>query len=106
MTVNMDKSKVMHFRNPSRQKTQFKFICSNNELDSVDKYRYLGLILNDTLDYNVTAKYVAQSATRALGLLISKFKAMGGMPYEVFSKLYDTIVWPTIRYGAAIWGIP
>ena len=52
----------------------------------------------------VTAKYIAQSATRALGLLISKFKVLGGMPYEVFTGLYDNMVWSTISYGAAIWG--
>ena len=61
-------------------------------------------MLTDTLDYNVTAKHVAQSATRALGLIIAKFKALGGMPNEVFSKLYEACVWPTISYGAAIWG--
>jgi hypothetical protein len=49
-------------------------------------------------------KSVAQSASRALGLLIAKYKNMGGMPYDVFTKLYDSCVWPVIAYGAAIWG--
>ena len=53
----------------------------------------------------MTAKYVAQSATRALGLLISKYKQAGGMPFDVFKKLFDTTVWSVISYGAAIWGI-
>ena len=26
------------------------------------------------------------------------------MPYEVYSRLYDSTVWPIISYGAAIWG--
>ena len=26
------------------------------------------------------------------------------MPFDVYTKLYDTIVWPIISYGAAIWG--
>ena len=26
------------------------------------------------------------------------------MPFEVYSKLYDTLVWPVISYGAAVWG--
>ena len=55
------------------------------------------------MDYAVTAKYIAQSATRALGLLISKFK-VGEMPYEVFTSLYHTMVWSAISYGAGIWG--
>ena len=29
---------------------------------------------------------------------------MGGMPYDVFTKLYDSVVWPIFSYGAAIWG--
>ena len=24
---------------------------------------------------------------------------MGGMPYDVFTKLFDSPVWPTISYG-------
>ena len=47
---------------------------------------------------------MAQSATRALGLLISKFKQTGGMPFEVYKKLFDSTVWSVISYGAAIWG--
>ena len=47
---------------------------------------------------------VAQSATRTLGLLITKYRAVGWMPFDVYTKLYDTIVWPIISYGAAIWG--
>ena len=31
-------------------------------------------------------------------------KLIGDIPYEVFTKLYDSIVWPVIRYGASIWG--
>ena len=26
------------------------------------------------------------------------------MTYDVFTKLYDTLVWPVISYGASIWG--
>ena len=29
---------------------------------------------------------------------------MGGMPFDVYTKLYDTMVWSTISYGAAVWG--
>ena len=69
-----------------------------------DKYVYLGLTLTEFLDYNVTAKIIAQSASRALGLVISKYKSLGGMPFDVFKKLFDSLVWSVISYGAAIWG--
>ena len=50
------------------------------------------------------AKSVAQSASRALGLLIAKCKSSGGLPYNVFKKLYDSTIWPVIAYGTSIWG--
>ena len=39
-----------------------------------------------------------------MGLVIANCKYAGGVPYNVFKKLYDTIVWPVIGYGAAVWG--
>ena len=62
MSVNFSKTKVIHFRNQSV--VQFK--CRGSNIDYTDSYKYLGLILNEYLDYSVTSKYVAQSATRAL----------------------------------------
>ena len=44
-------------------------------------------------------------ASRALGLLIAKCKIIGGVPYSVFTKLYDSVVWPVISYSSPIWGI-
>ena len=43
---------------------------------------------------------IAQLASRALGLLIAKDKALGGMPYQYFSKCYDAIEQSTLNYGA------
>ena len=50
------------------------------------------------------AKTVAQSASRALGLLIAKCEEAGGFAYSTYTKLYESLVWPIIDYGAAIWG--
>ena len=52
----------------------------------------------------VTANHVAKAAQRILGLLIAKDKAHGGMPADIFSKLYDALVQSVINYGTAIWG--
>lgn len=73
-------------------------------MEVVESYKYLGLLLNEYLDFSVTAKAVAKSASRALGLVIAKAKSFGGLPYRVFYKLYESIVCPVILYGAPIWG--
>jgi len=104
MAINSNKTKVVHFRNASVKRSSVQFKCGESIIDYTNTYRYLGLVLHEHLDYSVTAKYVAASATRALGLLITKFKVMGGMPYNVYTQLYETMVWPVISYGAPIWG--
>jgi len=104
LQVNTSKSNIVHFRPNSTARTGFNFKCGQADLIIVEKYKYLGLVLNEFLDFNVTAKMVAQSASRALGLLIAKYKSAGGMPYDVYTKLYDSLVWPVISYGAAVWG--
>ena len=105
MTVNIDKSKVVHFRNKSVNRTAVQFMIDMRSLDVVDHYTYLGLMLTEFLDYDMMAKTVAKSAHRALGLLIAKSKKkIGGFKYDTFTKLYDTLVGSVINYGAAIWG--
>ena len=42
--------------------------------------------------------------SRALGLLISKDKVFGGMPFECFTQCYGATVQSIIDYSAAIWG--
>ena len=80
-------------------------MLKGNQLDIVSKYMYLGLLLNEFLDYNEMAKIVAKSASRSLGvLLIAKCKANGSFEYSTFTKLFDTHVMSVIEYGAAIWG--
>ena len=51
---------MIHFRNPSVQKTPSQFTCGNLDLRVVIKYRYLGLWLHEHLDFKDTASEVAK----------------------------------------------
>ena len=72
LNVNLDKSKIVHFRNPSVKLTSNIFTFNDNVVQIVSSYQYLGLLLTEFLDYNEMAKVVARSASRALSLLIVK----------------------------------
>ena len=86
MHVNNVKSNDVHFRIPSIPKTSFNFTCGPDISNTVEKYTYLDIALTEFLEYEVIAKIVAQSVNRFLGLLIAKYKSIGGMPFEVFTK--------------------
>ena len=51
------------------------------------------------------AKALAVSASRALGVLISKYKATGGFPLPCYRTLCDGMISSILEYGSAIWGL-
>lgn len=104
LTVNLNKSKIVHFRTPSVPKSKYCFAYGGNTVEIVSNYTYLGLLFTEFFNYEAMAKAVSKSASRALGLLIAKCKVNGGFNYSTFTKLFDTLVWSVIEYGASIWG--
>ena len=97
LNVNFEKTKIVHFRNPSVPPTNEIFVMGEKPLGVVSKYQYLGLLLTEFLDYNEMAKAVARSAGRALSLLIVKSRAHGGFHFDTYTKPYDSLVWSVIR---------
>ncbi len=79
MVVNVKKTQIVHVRPMCIQSTAYHFKIGDHTILLTDRYKYLGLIFTAFHDYNVTAKMVARSAGSALGLLIAKTKAYGGM---------------------------
>ena len=80
------------------------FKCGDIIIELKDRYKYLGVWLQEHLDRKTMSKAFAQSANRALGLLIAKFKSCGGMPFKVFTELFNTVVQPILDYACPIWG--
>ena len=70
-------------------------------MDIASQYNYSGLLLTEFVSYDEMAKAVAKCASRSLGLLISKCKINGGFKYSTFTKLFDSLVWSVIEYGAS-----
>jgi hypothetical protein len=105
MTINAGKGNVVHFRLPSMERSKYIFKCGDMNIELTNDYAYLGFILNEFLDFSLTAKIVAKSANRVLGLVMEKCETIGGVSYNVLKKPIDSLVTPIIEYGAAIWVI-
>ena len=83
MTINEEKSNVIHFKLNSVNRTENVFTYGDKRLKTVDRYKYLGLLMTEEM-----AKHVAKSASRALSLLITKFKSCGSLAFRTYSKLF------------------
>ena len=105
LKINKDKSKIIQFRIPASQHSNFAFSCGDIHLDYTHTpVQVPWADFKRAFDFNITAKAVAQSASRALGLLIAISNAYGGLPFGTFTRLYDSTVYSVISYGASIWG--
>ena len=71
-------------------------------LDIVSQYKYLGLVLNEFLDLEITANILSDSAGRALGAIIAKTKNLKDLGFKTYQKLFNTGVLPVLNYGAEI----
>ena len=105
LTINSDKTKIVHFRPLNVQTCNKQFSCGNLDIEVTDKYKYLGLWFQEHLDMKYATTELSKSASRALSVLYTKFKNAGGMSYEVYCKLYSSLVEPVLFYCSSIWGL-
>ncbi|XP_050415446.1 uncharacterized protein LOC126829542 isoform X2 [Patella vulgata] len=105
LSVNQSKTKIVHFRPSTWQVSERIFTIGNLNIDYCESYKYLGLWLDGHLNFNLCVNELSKSASRALAALCSKHFQAGGFPYNIFTRLYESLVQPIILYGARIWGI-
>ena len=56
MSVNMDKTRIVHFRPTGTKSTGVKFTLGEDEVEHATQYKYLGITLNENLNYNRTVE--------------------------------------------------
>ena len=84
--------------------SKFVFTCGIHNLNIVDKYTYLGIILDEHLTYEHCLKSHYSSGSRALSSIISKYNVFNNFTYDMYLQLYDTCVAPIMLYGAETFG--
>lgn len=102
--INQTKTNIVHFRKIRKNRTTFKFSLGSSELKIVNSYKYLGLILSEFLNYNIAVDLLAESAGRALGAIIGKFKNYRDAGFKSYTKLFHSGVVPILDYMSGIWG--
>ena len=104
ITINEKKTKVIHFRPTMKRRSDYAFKCGDKLIEYETLYKYLGFWFNETLDMKKSIKEISKAASRALGAVYMKFISSGGMTYNVYSKLIESVVEPVLFYCSGIWG--
>ena len=104
LEVNLTKTNIMHVRNSRCQQSKFMFLFNHRPVSYCKKYKYLGTTLDEFLNFKTSADSQADAAGRALGYLITKTIKNGGLPYSIYTMLYECAVCAVADYGSEIWG--
>ena len=98
MAANYDKTQIVHFRRRSSTQSQFKFHLGNASLNTVNFYKYLGVIFDEHLTFDQNSSTLADAAGR------SKLKNLKNCGFNTFNTLFNSCVLSIADYSAAIWG--
>ncbi len=82
----------------------YNFQLGETVLCTIEQYKYLGLVLNEFLDFNIAAQVLSDAANRALGSIINKCKVINGLGYYTYTRLFQSGLCPILDYGSEIWG--
>ena len=104
MSVNLRKTKVVVFRRGGCLRKCEKWFYKGEQIECVNVYKYLGLLISCSLKWNKATEQLAQQANKALLKIYQLEKRCGGIPYTVYFNLFDKLVSPILCYGSEVWG--
>ena len=104
LEVNLTKTNIMHIRPKRKKQSNFLFLFNMQPVQYCKSYKYLGASFNEHLEYTFTTGCLADSAGRALGLIVTKMIKNQGFPFNVYSILYESCVSSISDYAGEVVG--
>ena len=102
MSINIDKTKILHIRNKSTVRSNFLFNCNQSTIEYYNEYKYLGIYFNEFLNTTQIIDHAATSARKTLAGIIARLKMLCGLMYKSYTQLYNSLVVPILDYGAVL----
>ena len=101
LTLNISKSKFMIFSNQRKNRRDIKVKFNNKNLEQCCTYKYLGIVIDDKLDWRAHIEYICKKVSKGCGALA---KLRHSVSFEVLKEVYYALCYSYLRYGIMIWG--
>ena len=101
LTLNIVKSHYMIFHRARIKDEKCKVLLSNSTLDHVRFTKFLGMIIDEKLNFINHINYIKNKISKGLGIII---KARKYLNKNVLINLYNSYVFPYLIYCVEIWG--
>ena len=104
LTLNLSKTKFILFSKKREKKAKvkkFKIKINNYNIKQVSEMKYLGVILDNKLNWHNHLQYLSTKIAKGSGII---YKLRNKVPQSVLLLLYHSLVGTYLRYGISSWG--
>ena len=99
LNINCLKSNIVHFRPKTVFRSTYHFKCGVQNLEIIDRYTYLGVILDEYLTFSYCIKTHSLAGSRALSSLINKHRVYNN---STLFYLYLFAIYSELLFNHAI----
>ena len=100
----MLKTNILHVRKQLTPRSKYVFKMGNQKIDYCSEYKYLGLLIDQFLNFEKMSNYFHDPTNRALNSVICKMIKNKGFPFHIFSTVYNACVTTVTEYAHEVIG--
>jgi len=104
MEVNLDKTKIVVFRNGGCLRNNEQWFYRDRLIEIVSMYTYLGIYMTPKLSWSRTHENAAKQAYKSINSIFRYQQAFGQFRPSEMLKLFASMVKPILCYGVELWG--
>jgi len=80
-----------------------RLMTQSSKMFTVTTYKYLGVVLDQQLDFSLQVDYAVGKAKRAMAKVGSLIAGTRGIPADIGIQLYKSLVRPHLEYAFPVW---
>ena len=101
LSLNIMKTKFVLFHGKNKSITNFQISLNGHNIERVENIKYLGVFINQHLNWDKHIAYVNSKLGRAVGIIC---KLRSFLNLDILKQLYYSISYPHMTYGVIAWG--
>ena len=97
----MKKSKFIYFKSPRANEVPYELLYDDHKLECVEDIRFLGVIINERLNWVAHMEKVARKLASINGIL---YNIRNSLPSRKRKEIYFALVNSCLMYVKSVWG--
>ena len=100
LSLNVSKTNFIVFSN-MKKKTDITIRINNNNIKQVDSIKFLGVIIDNKLNWKPHIAYIANKLSRTLGIC---YRNRNRLTQNALLSIYHSLFYPHLTYCVEVWG--